>query len=211
MTKLSALGRSVSWGVCAVGFGLLPVWMSLILPEINGEITFSEIELLKSGALIIFAIILTISVLVDYYLSRFKYSSRTVALWFNVFFPFAICICGMLFHVATIWTKSEVLNTRLVLSTIFAVLYCIIQKVLFVYEDEGSRHHDAVSFVACGCCSVVPHRPSCVRRGSGDHQAKAALYYGRAQQKARGKHTRCREECGDAHLLSDWRRLLWKK
>ena len=71
--KITALGRSFSWGVCAVVFGLLPVWMSLVLPKINGEITFSEIELLKSGALIVFAITLTISVLVDYHLSRFRY------------------------------------------------------------------------------------------------------------------------------------------
>jgi hypothetical protein len=131
-----------TWGVCAVGFGLLPVWISLVLPEINGQITLSEIELLKSGAFIIFAITLTISVLVDYYLSRFRYGSPAIGVWFNVFFPFAICICGMLFHVTTIWTKSEVLNTSFVLFsnigiTILAMLYCMIQKVLLmVYEDE---------------------------------------------------------------------------
>jgi hypothetical protein len=111
MSKLAALGRSFGWGVSAVAFGLLPVWTSLVLPQINKEITFSMVELLKSGAIIIFAITLTISVLVDYNMSRFRYSSPTFALWFNVLFPFSICICGMLFHMATISTRSEVLHT----------------------------------------------------------------------------------------------------
>jgi hypothetical protein len=141
MTKRAAIGRSLGWGVSAVVFGLLPVWTSLLLPEINREITFSVVELLKSGAIIIFSITLTISVLVDYYLSRFRYSSRATALWFNAFFPFAICLCGMLFHMATISTRSSVLNTQFVLNTnigitLFAVLYCVIQKVLLLYGEE---------------------------------------------------------------------------
>jgi hypothetical protein len=80
MSKLTALGRSFGRGVSAVVFGLLPVWTSLLLPEINTEIAFSAVELLKSGAIIIFAITLTISVLVDYYMSRFKYGSRLCTL-----------------------------------------------------------------------------------------------------------------------------------
>jgi len=141
MSKLSAIGSALGWGMSAVAFGLLPVWTSLLLPKINSEISFSEIELLKSGSIVIFAITLTISVLVDYYMSRFRYRNRSIALLFNAFFPFAICICGMLIHIATISTKSEVLNVSFVLNsnigiTIFAVLFCVFQKVLLVYEDE---------------------------------------------------------------------------
>jgi predicted membrane protein len=141
MSKLAAMGRALGWGMSAVAFGLLPVWTSLLLPKINSEISFSEIELLESGSIIIFAITLTISVLVDYNMSRFRYRSRSIAIWFNVFFPFAICVCGMLIHIATISTKSEVLNVSFVLRsnisiTIFAVLFCLFQKVLLVYEDE---------------------------------------------------------------------------
>jgi hypothetical protein len=141
MSKLAAMNIAFVWGISAVAFGLLPVWMSLLLPKINREISFSEIDLLKSGGIIIFAITLTISVHVDYYLSRFRFRDPSIAVWFNVFFPFAICLFGLIIHMITISTKSEVLDVSFVLFLdisimIFAVIFCIIQKVLQVYGEE---------------------------------------------------------------------------
>ncbi len=48
MSKLAAMNIALVWGLSAVAFGLLPVWTSLLLPKINEEISFSEIELLRA-------------------------------------------------------------------------------------------------------------------------------------------------------------------
>jgi hypothetical protein len=136
-----AIATSIFWGVCAVAFGLLPVWTALGVPLINKEVSFSEIEVLKSGAIVIFAITLTVSVLVDYYISRFRFTNRLVALGFNGFFPLAICLVGMLVHIATITAKSDELPTAFVLRlnisiTGFAIVFCVLQKIFLVLNDD---------------------------------------------------------------------------
>jgi len=141
MPRLAAIGSSLGWGVSAVAFGLLPVWMSLLLPKISNAISFSEVDLLKSGSIIIFSITMTISVLVDYYLSRFRYSNKFIAILFNVFFPFAICLCGILIHIVTISTDGANLNVYFVLISnigiaVFSILFCIFQKIILIYEEE---------------------------------------------------------------------------
>lgn len=141
MSTLAACGSSFAWGLCAVGFGLLPVWTTLLITRINRDVLFSEIDLLKSGAIIIFAITLTISVLVDYYLSRFRFQGRFSALMFNAFFPFSIAISGILIHIITVDTKDASLNISFVLDAnivvvILAVIFCVIQKICLVYHEQ---------------------------------------------------------------------------
>lgn len=141
MTGLRAVCASLIWALAAVVFGPLPLWATLFLTHIDREVSFSETDMLKSGAIIIFAITLTISVLVDYHLSRFRLQSRSVAVILNVLFPFAICVFGMVIHLDTINTKDASLQTAFVLLAnlslgVFAVVLCVIQKIMLVYNED---------------------------------------------------------------------------
>jgi hypothetical protein len=144
-TKMSipvAILSSLGWGLCAIVFGLLPVWTTLLIIIINHEVSFSEIELLKSGAIMIFAITLTISVLVDYHLSRFRFQSRFGALMLNAFFPVTISLFGMLIHIITVTTANNSLNTLFVVwanvtIVIISVLFCVFQKIFLVYHENN--------------------------------------------------------------------------
>jgi hypothetical protein len=143
MSPWVALGRSLCWGLGAVFGGLLPVWATLIVTQVDHEISFSKIEFLKSGGMVIFAITITIAVLVDYYLSQFRFRSPSAALMFNVLFPFAIGLGGMVIHITTVIAKNESLGMPFVFNAniaigVFAVVFCIIQKAFLVYADR--RH-----------------------------------------------------------------------
>jgi hypothetical protein len=137
----AVLGRSLSWGLSTVVFGLLPVWATFLMTMIDRDISFSKIEFLKSGGIVIFAITITVAVLVDYHLSRFRFSSPTIGLMFNTFFPSAICICGMIIHVNTVIAKNEslavpfVINANIAIAT-FSLIFCLIQKAFLVSSDQ---------------------------------------------------------------------------
>jgi hypothetical protein len=144
MSQFVAFLMAVVWGVSAVAFGLIPVWTSLLLTRINQDFAFSEDAMLREGSIIIFAITLTISVLVDCYVSGYRYRNRFIALLFNAFLPLSICVFGMTIHISTIFTNPEALKISFVLFidisiAVCAVLFCVIQKVIMVYKtDQGA-------------------------------------------------------------------------
>ena len=141
MSPLVVLGRSLGWGLGTVVFGLLPIWATLIMTQVDHDISFSEIEFLKSGGIVIFAITITVAVLVDDYLSRFRFTSPSGGLFFNAIFPFAIGLGGMVIHITTVIAKTEslaipfVFNANIALG-VCAVVFCLIKKAFLINADR---------------------------------------------------------------------------
>jgi hypothetical protein len=139
MSAATAIGRAFLWSVCTLVFGLIPLWISLLMPQVDHDIVFFEIEFLRNGGIIIFAVTVTMSVLVDHYLSRFRFTPSG-ALMFNLLFPFAICLAGLAIHITTVIAKTESLGVSFVFRAnlalaVFAVLFCLIQKTLQVAAE----------------------------------------------------------------------------
>lgn len=113
--------------------------MSLLLTKVNRGFVFSEDALLREGSIIIFAITLTISVLIDFYVLGYEYRNNFIRLMFNAVLPLLIIVFGMMIHLITVFTNSEALQASFVLPldvsiTICAVLFCMTQKVVMVYN-----------------------------------------------------------------------------
>jgi small basic protein len=140
MSPWTAIGRSLGWGACTVIFGLVPLLISILIPLVDHDIPFSKTEFLKSGGIVIFAITITIAVLVDHYLSRFRFQSPSIGLMFNILVPFSICLLGMIIHITTVIAKADSLGIRFVFNAnlglaVLAVVFCLIQKALQVSAD----------------------------------------------------------------------------
>ncbi len=112
------------------------------MPLVDHDIPFSKIEFLKSGGIVIFAITITIAVLVDHYLSRFRFQSPSIGLICNILVPFGICLLGMIIHITTVIAKADSLGIAFVFNAnlglaVLAVVFCLIQKALQVSADSS--------------------------------------------------------------------------